>query len=141
MVSIFQKRSYRITKMTTNTEKKIKEQIKTDFEEPNLGMIMPRKNKKKRDWLWRIKPWKDSVLNDQHGQLYTCKQKIDSKGLDTNVLLSSFWLFGLRRRLHMAIALCLTRSLYWLRPWLCCSDSACSLMVCSRPRVRGLDHI
>ena len=33
--------------MTTNTEKKIKEQIKTDFEEPNLGMIMPRKNKKK----------------------------------------------------------------------------------------------
>ena len=42
------KRSYRITKMTTNTEKKIKEQIKTDFEEPNLGMIMPRKNKKER---------------------------------------------------------------------------------------------
>ena len=34
--------------MTTNTEKKIKEQIKTDFEEPNLGMIMPRKNKKER---------------------------------------------------------------------------------------------
>ena len=34
--------------MTTNTEKKIKEQIKTDFEEPNLGMIMTRKNKKER---------------------------------------------------------------------------------------------
>ena len=81
------------------------------------------------------------MANDQHGQLYTCKQKIESKGLDTNVLPSLFWLFGMRRRLLMDIALCWPRSWYWLHPWLCCSDSSCSLVVFSRPRVRGLDRI
>ena len=47
MVGIFQKEATVSQKWLQKQKRKVKEQIKTDFEEPNLGMIMPRKNKKR----------------------------------------------------------------------------------------------